>query len=106
MDAALHFSLCIMSSFTTFMFTMLLKVMVALSGTRKILWFSNDWSWGWEFIHVVNNDYTHWKMYVIGGSTHPTISSQGNRFIAPNDPFAKEITHRIYVPESKWKNWV
>ncbi|MBA0739454.1 hypothetical protein Gogos_012725 [Gossypium gossypioides] len=33
MDAALHFSLCIMSSFTTFMFTMLLKVMVALSGT-------------------------------------------------------------------------
>ncbi|MBA0799696.1 hypothetical protein Gohar_010195 [Gossypium harknessii] len=45
-------------------------------------------------------------MHVIGDSTHPTISNQGNRFIAPNDPFAKEITHRIYVPESKWKNWV
>ncbi|MBA0819522.1 hypothetical protein Gohar_025506, partial [Gossypium harknessii] len=42
------------------------------------------------FIHVVNNDYTHWKMYAIGGSTHPTIISQCNRFIAPNDPFAKE----------------
>nr|KJB33634.1 hypothetical protein B456_006G037300 [Gossypium raimondii] len=38
--------------------------------------------------------------------THPTISIKGNRFIAPNDPFAKDITHRIYVPESKWNNWV
>ncbi|MBA0799695.1 hypothetical protein Gohar_010195, partial [Gossypium harknessii] len=36
MDVALHFSWCIMSSFTTFTFTMLLKVMVALSGTQKI----------------------------------------------------------------------
>ncbi|KAK8278303.1 hypothetical protein V6Z12_D09G033700 [Gossypium hirsutum] len=61
---------------------------------------------GARFIHVVNNDYTHWEMYAIGGSTHPTIISQGNRFIAPNDPFAKEITHVIYALESKWKNWV
>ncbi|OIW20957.1 hypothetical protein TanjilG_26669 [Lupinus angustifolius] len=27
----------------------------------------------WGFIHVVNNDYTHWEMYAIGGSQHPTI---------------------------------
>ncbi|KAB8101181.1 hypothetical protein EE612_031889, partial [Oryza sativa] len=33
--------------------------------------------------HVVNNDYTHWLMYAIGGNMNPTIISQGNRFIAP-----------------------
>lgn len=33
----------------------------------------------WGFIHVINNDYTHWNMYAIGGSAHPTIISQGNR---------------------------
>nr|QNI23761.1 AP2/ERF transcription factor [Camptotheca acuminata] len=30
----------------------------------------------WGFVHVVNNDYTHWLMYAIGGSSHPTIISQ------------------------------
>lgn len=43
------------------------------------------------FIHVVNNDYTHWNMYAIGGSQNPTIISQGNRFIAPPDMFKKEV---------------
>ncbi|CAL5188700.1 unnamed protein product [Lathyrus oleraceus] len=57
------------------------------------------------FIHVLNNDYTHWEMYAIGGSQHPTIISEGNRFIAPNNPNAKEITKRGYAPESEWKNW-
>ncbi|XP_022751910.1 pectate lyase-like [Durio zibethinus] len=60
----------------------------------------------WGFFHVVNNDYTHWKMYAIGGSMHPTIISQGNRFIAPDDPKAKEITNRNYAPESEWSKWV
>ncbi|KAJ8452358.1 hypothetical protein Cgig2_006163 [Carnegiea gigantea] len=55
------------------------------------------------FIHVVNNDYTHWEMYAIGGSKHPTIISEGNRFIAPPNVFAKE---REYSPESDWKNWL
>ncbi|KAJ8567046.1 hypothetical protein K7X08_019254 [Anisodus acutangulus] len=59
----------------------------------------------WGFIHVVNNDYTHWNMYAIGGSQHPTIISQGNRFIAPPDQFKKEITKRDYAPESVWKQW-
>lgn len=45
----------------------------------------------WGFVHVVNNDYTHWEMYAIGGSAHPTIISEGNRFIAPNNLFAKEV---------------
>ncbi|KAK7411468.1 hypothetical protein VNO78_02901 [Psophocarpus tetragonolobus] len=59
----------------------------------------------WGFFHVVNNDYTHWLMYAIGGSQHPTIISQGNRFVAPNDRNAKEVTKRDYAPASVWKNW-
>lgn len=45
----------------------------------------------WGFVHIVNNDYTHWLMYAIGGSSQPTILSQGNRFIAPPNPNAKEV---------------
>lgn len=43
------------------------------------------------FVHAVNNDYTHWLMYAIGGSDSPTILSQGNRFIAPPNGYAKEV---------------
>lgn len=43
------------------------------------------------YFHVVNNDYTHWEMYAIGGSAAPTINSQGNRFLAPNDRFNKQV---------------
>ena len=57
------------------------------------------------FFHVVNNDYTHWLMYAIGGSQHPTIVSQGNRFIAPQNINAKTITKREYADESEWKKW-
>ncbi|KAK8299715.1 hypothetical protein V6Z12_D05G340300 [Gossypium hirsutum] len=35
------------------------------------------------FIHVVNNDYNHWFLYAIGGTSNPTIISQGNRYSAP-----------------------
>ncbi|XP_027074595.1 probable pectate lyase P59 [Coffea arabica] len=59
----------------------------------------------WGFIHVVNNDYTHWEMYAIGGSQHPIIISQGNRFIAPPDIFKKEVTKRDYAEEARWKEW-
>ncbi|XP_022137626.1 pectate lyase-like isoform X2 [Momordica charantia] len=59
----------------------------------------------WGFVHVVNNDYTHWLMYAIGGSHNPTIISQGNRFIAPPDPNCKEVTKRAYASESEWKSW-
>ena len=45
--------------------------------------------------HVVNNDYTHWEMYAIGGSADPTINSQGNRYLAPANPFAKEVKYLI-----------
>ncbi|CAA2968474.1 probable pectate lyase 8 [Olea europaea subsp. europaea] len=57
------------------------------------------------YFHVVNNDYTHWEMYAIGGSAEPTINSQGNRYLAPANSFAKEVTKRIETAESKWKGW-
>ncbi|PHT37566.1 putative pectate lyase 12 [Capsicum baccatum] len=57
------------------------------------------------YIHVVNNDFTRWEMYAIGGSGDPTINSQGNRYIAPFDPFAKEVTKRVDTEEGKWRNW-
>uniref|UniRef100_A0A453SC38 Pectate lyase n=3 Tax=Triticinae TaxID=1648030 RepID=A0A453SC38_AEGTS len=60
----------------------------------------------WGFFHVVNNDYTHWLMYAIGGSKNPTIISQGNRYIAPPNLAAKLITKRLYAEEAEWKNWV
>ncbi|KAH0897253.1 hypothetical protein HID58_046821, partial [Brassica napus] len=57
------------------------------------------------YFHVVNNDYTHWQMYAIGGSAAPTINSQGNRFLAPNDHVFKEVTKYEDAPQSKWKKW-
>ncbi|KAL1359626.1 hypothetical protein HN51_004943 [Arachis hypogaea] len=57
------------------------------------------------YFHVVNNDYTHWEMYAIGGSADPTINSQGNRYLAPLDHFAKEVTKRVLTTESTWKKW-
>jgi len=64
------------------------------------------------FVHCVNNDYTHWEMYAIGGSQNPTIISEGNRFIGPNNKMlgndlinSKEITKREYTEESEWKIW-
>ncbi|XP_058091024.1 putative pectate lyase 14 [Magnolia sinica] len=42
------------------------------------------------YFHVVNNDYTHWEMYANGGSANPTMNSQGNRYLAPTNHFAKE----------------
>ena len=48
----------------------------------------------WGFFHVLNNDYTHWLMYAVGGSEHPTIISQGNRYTAPSNANAKEVISR------------
>ncbi|PWA81524.1 pectin lyase-like superfamily protein [Artemisia annua] len=56
------------------------------------------------YFHVVNNDYTHWEMYAIGGSADPTINSQGNRYLAPVNPNAKEVTHRV-ITQGRWRHW-
>ncbi|XP_043725343.1 probable pectate lyase 12 [Telopea speciosissima] len=49
------------------------------------------------YFHIVNNDYTHWGIYAVGGSANPTINSQGNRYTAPGEPECergnKEIGH-------------
>ncbi|KAL4331968.1 hypothetical protein GQ457_07G018710 [Hibiscus cannabinus] len=57
------------------------------------------------YIHVVNNDFTAWEMYAIGGSANPTINSQGNRYTAPVDPNAKEVTKRVETDEREWGGW-
>ncbi|EOA13438.1 hypothetical protein CARUB_v10026482mg [Capsella rubella] len=57
------------------------------------------------YFHVVNNDYTHWEMYAIGGSASPTINSQGNRYLAPRNRFAKEVTKRDYAGQWQWRHW-
>ncbi|XP_060675594.1 probable pectate lyase 18 isoform X2 [Ziziphus jujuba] len=57
------------------------------------------------YIHVVNNDFTQWEMYAIGGSANPTINSQGNRYTAPADNNAKEVTKRVDTDEGEWAGW-
>lgn len=57
------------------------------------------------YIHVVNNDFTQWEMYAIGGSANPTINSQGNRYTAPTDENAKEVTKRVDTDEKQWTDW-
>nr|KJB62835.1 hypothetical protein B456_009G439500 [Gossypium raimondii] len=71
-----------------------------------------------QFVHnvVIHNIHVHRTVKSNGGlirdsedhygSMHPTIISQGNRFIAPDNPLVKEITHRNYAPESEWRNWI
>jgi pectate lyase len=60
------------------------------------------------YFHIVNNDYTEWQMYAIGGSESPTILSEGNRFKASNDNATKEVTKRIDDGGDDfgdWENW-
>ncbi|WJX11651.1 pectate lyase [Trifolium repens] len=57
------------------------------------------------YIHVVNNDFTRWEMYAIGGSGGPTINSQGNRYTAPEDVDAKQVTKRLDSGEGEWTSW-
>ncbi|KAL5717039.1 pectate lyase [Ranunculus cassubicifolius] len=57
------------------------------------------------YFHIVNNDFTQWEMYAIGGSANPTINSQGNRYTAPANPNAKEVTKRVSTDEDQWTNW-
>ncbi|KAI3812060.1 hypothetical protein L1987_16763 [Smallanthus sonchifolius] len=56
------------------------------------------------FFQVVNNDYNKWGMYAIGGSSNPTILSQGNRFVASDNPHTKQVRQRNNAQESEWKN--
>jgi pectate lyase len=44
------------------------------------------------YAHVANNKYEEWRMYAVGGSSNPTIFSEGNYFVAPNLSSAKQVT--------------
>ncbi|MCE3051166.1 putative pectate lyase P56 [Datura stramonium] len=59
------------------------------------------------FFHLVNNDYTHWERYAIGGSSGATIISQGNRFIAEDELLVKEVTYREKSTSTveEWMKW-
>ncbi|KAL0395735.1 UNVERIFIED_CONTAM: Pectate lyase [Sesamum calycinum] len=54
------------------------------------------------YFHVVNNDYTHWEMYAIGGSASPTIYSQGNSI---DTAINFQVTKHEDAPESEWRHW-
>ncbi|VFQ62660.1 unnamed protein product [Cuscuta campestris] len=56
--------------------------------------------------HVFNNDYSAgWGIYAIGGSAQPTINSQNNRFVAPDNPNLKEVTRREESSQGEWSRW-
>ncbi|KAF6171500.1 hypothetical protein GIB67_018024 [Kingdonia uniflora] len=57
------------------------------------------------YFHVVNNDYTQWKEYAVGGSANPTINSQGNRYYAPDNSNLKQVTARMDADEKEWSRW-
>ncbi|KAM0002984.1 putative pectate lyase [Helianthus debilis subsp. tardiflorus] len=57
------------------------------------------------FFQVVNNNYDRWGTYAIGGSSAPTILSQGNRFLAPDDAAKKNVCVRADAPESESMTW-
>eukprot|EP00897_Mesotaenium_endlicherianum_P002529 jgi/Mesen1/2303/ME000155S01391 len=51
-------------------------------------------------VHVLNNYYpVGWGIYAIGGSSDVTIRSEGNFFVAPEDPTKKSLTKLI---EGSW----
>ncbi|TYG91737.1 hypothetical protein ES288_A12G286100v1 [Gossypium darwinii] len=54
------------------------------------------------YAHVANNFYQGWEQYAIGGSMSPSIKSEANFFVAPNDAGNKEVTWRKWEKGS-WK---
>ncbi|XP_023646071.1 putative pectate lyase 2 isoform X2 [Capsella rubella] len=56
------------------------------------------------YAHVANNRYEKWQMYAIGGSADPTIFSEGNYFVAPDDSSKKQVTKRIDSGYD-WRRW-
>ncbi|XP_075486525.1 putative pectate lyase 2 [Primulina tabacum] len=55
------------------------------------------------YAHVANNRYDQWEMYAIGGSANPSIFSEGNYFMAPNNRDLKQVTKREV--KSGWTGW-
>ncbi|KAK9665282.1 hypothetical protein RND81_14G102300 [Saponaria officinalis] len=57
------------------------------------------------YFHVVNNHYTHWVTYAIGGSANPTIYSQGNRFLVTDTQSSKTVTKHMDATKKEWETW-
>ncbi|KAI3714257.1 hypothetical protein L1987_72854 [Smallanthus sonchifolius] len=57
------------------------------------------------FFQVVNNNYDGWGSYAIGGSSAPTILSQGNKFKAPDGANIKNVLRRADAPEAESMKW-
>nr|P27760.1 RecName: Full=Pectate lyase 1; AltName: Full=Antigen Amb a I; AltName: Full=Antigen E; Short=AgE; AltName: Full=Pollen allergen Amb a 1.2; AltName: Full=Protein AaBA; AltName: Allergen=Amb a 1.2; Flags: Precursor [Ambrosia artemisiifolia]AAA32666.1 Amb a I.2 [Ambrosia artemisiifolia]AAA32667.1 Amb a I.2 precursor protein [Ambrosia artemisiifolia] len=57
------------------------------------------------FFQVVNNNYDRWGTYAIGGSSAPTILSQGNRFFAPDDIIKKNVLARTGTGNAESMSW-
>ena len=47
------------------------------------------------YAHVANNRYDQWLMYAIGGSSNPTILSEGNYFVASKNPDSKQVQKNL-----------
>ncbi|GLJ28750.1 hypothetical protein SUGI_0566680 [Cryptomeria japonica] len=54
------------------------------------------------YVHVANNNYEPWGIYAIGGSAGPVIRSEGNRFVAPNEEYKKQVTWREDPNGNRW----
>ncbi|XP_033128751.1 putative pectate lyase 2 [Brassica rapa] len=58
------------------------------------------------FAHVANNRYNKWLKYALGGSADPTIFSEGNYFLAPDDPSKKQVTKRLESGNDRSWKWI
>lgn len=57
------------------------------------------------YFHVANNRYTQWGMYAIGASANPTIKSEGNYYVAPNDRRFKQVVKLEGARKTSSSNW-
>ncbi|KAI5058078.1 hypothetical protein GOP47_0026248 [Adiantum capillus-veneris] len=57
------------------------------------------------YFHIANNRYTKWGMYAIGASANPTIKSEGNYFLAPDEERFKQVVKLEGAKETSSSNW-
>ncbi|KVI12328.1 AmbAllergen [Cynara cardunculus var. scolymus] len=59
---------------------------------------------GASHIWIDHNSLSNCADGLIDAIMDPTINSQGNRYLAPANPNAKEVTKRV-LTSGRWKNW-
>ncbi|XP_073109390.1 putative pectate lyase 2 [Elaeis guineensis] len=55
------------------------------------------------YAHVASNRYDGWELYAIGGSSNPTILSEGNYYHALDNPQTKEVTQPLGGGSQNWE---